>query len=557
MFENLTLDDLATESSNGEDSESTLDTEEQGILKWRQKMMAANRSSPRVRGYRGRYRPLGAQRNINMTSRVPGQQPDGGCDQQRIQVAAQVSKGREPCDSKDPNTVEEATDECQLTLVEGSRRKIEERLAHVDFKKITKTNRPGWREFCREHDPEVTAAEMDVCQCYGFNQKCWAESEERWIPHIQHCKECEQWMNTKCTVKGHSPKSKCSILSDLGNRRYLASYPVKDNNTGKTCCDRKLCTHEFYEHCEMDIPWWACIEEDCEEHQKMKIRNQQWPRLPRSSILKAQECPCFRNGCLCNFSELHLYRNNLLIPPGKSEVLENLKETREVWETIKAESQKTLRELEQNIMRLRMVNTEEPEVKQIDINVKVGNESITAVVDCGANVDYVNEAWCKEKKFPITDIGKGWMEGFDGKQTKVKLQEAEVKFRFQGKFQRQKFRIIKETGTDLLVLGMPWLQKINPEVDWQKRTVTLRKPASKEPRRKIETPAVQRKIVKKLNTGINQEIKPTEGRRGGYGGDQACKEKSKETDYQQRLADTRDKLPDEIKDYAEVFCQKE
>jgi hypothetical protein len=92
-------------------------------------------------------------------------------------------------------------------------------------------------------------------------------------------------------------------------------------------------------------------------------------------------------------------------------------------------------------MRLRMVNTEEPEVKQIEINVKVGNEAITAVVDCGANVDYVNEAWCKEKKFPVKDIGQGWMEGYNGKQTKVKLQEAEVKFRFQGMFQRQKFRV--------------------------------------------------------------------------------------------------------------------
>ena len=252
--------------------------------------------------------------NENMTSRVPGQQPDGGCEHRRIQVTTQVSMGKEPYGPKDPNTVEEATKECQLLEVEGSKRMIEERLAQVDFKRLTKTNRPGWREFCREYDPKVTITEIDTCECYGFNQRCWAESED-----VQHCRECEQWMNKRCTIKGHTPKSKCSILSDLGNRRYLASYPVKDN-TGKTCCDRRLCTHEFYEHCEVDIPWWACIEEDCEEHQEMKIRNQQWPR---SSMLKAQEYPCF----MCNFSELHLYRNNLLLPLGKSEVLENLKET--------------------------------------------------------------------------------------------------------------------------------------------------------------------------------------------------------------------------------------
>ena len=131
------------------------------------------------------------------------------------------------------------------------------------------------------------------------------------------------------------------MLSDLGNRRYLACYPIQDN-IGKTYCDRRLCTHEFYEHQEVNIPWWACIEDNCEEHQNMKIRNQQWPRLPRSVILKTQECPCFRNGCLCNFSELHPYRESLLVPPGKPEVLKNLEETKEVWQTIKEESEKTL-----------------------------------------------------------------------------------------------------------------------------------------------------------------------------------------------------------------------
>jgi hypothetical protein len=237
-------------------------------------------------------------------------------------------------------------------------------------------------------------------------------------------------------------------------------------------------------------------------------------------------------------------------------VLKNLKETREVWEAIKTESQRTLDELTGNIAKLRMVNTEEPEVQQIDIKVKVENETIMAIVDCGANVDYVNEAWCEKMKFPIKEMGQGWMEGYDAKRTKVKLREAEIKFRFQGKFQRQKFRVIKETGSDLLVLGMPWLQKTNPEVDWQKRTVNLRKPASQSLRTKIETPTEPKRIAKKMNAGVNYEIKPSEGRRGGYGGDQSSP-KTKGTEYQRRLKETQDKLPEELKDYAEVFCQKE
>jgi hypothetical protein len=102
MFEGLTSEDFETEPSNGEDSEPTLDNGERGILKWRQELMAANLLNPRVRGYRGRHRPLGAQQHVNKTSRVPGDQPDGGCYQPRTQGATQVSEDEELADSKSP-----------------------------------------------------------------------------------------------------------------------------------------------------------------------------------------------------------------------------------------------------------------------------------------------------------------------------------------------------------------------------------------------------------------------------------------------------------------------
>ena len=241
-----------------------------------------------------------------------------------------------------------------------------------------------------------------------------------------------------------------------------------------------------------------------------------------------------------------------------------MKETKEVWKEIEKESQRTLKSLEENIIKLRMVNAEEPEVQQIDVRVKVGKETITAIVDCGANVDYVNEEWCTKKGFPIIETGHGWMEGYDGEQKRVKLQEAEIKFRFQGVFFRHKFRVIEATGTDILVLGMPWLQKHNPDIDWQKREVTLKRKASKANKatqQRNEIPIEPRRIAKKLHSGINQGMKPTEGRRGGYDTTGVRKDKveegSKEEDYRRRLQETKDKLPKELKEYAEVFCQKE
>src|ERR1700722_8383515 len=475
MFENLTLGDFETEPSTDEEGnakptipEERFDFEEWAetqevrqrsepalnmeatrstIEQWRTGLTDEGRtrsvyqSYPRTQGYRGRHRPMGRrtteQRNAQiMTSEVPVRQADGTPQHHRIQVSALVSGGEGKDDPASPNTVRESTLGYQPSRVEGSAKKIEKRLALVDFRNLTKINRPGWREFGRKSDPEITKQEMDVCTCYGFDQECWASTEERWVPHIQHCEKCRKWNDQRCILTGHTPKSKTSVLADLGNRRYIADYPIKDEHS-VTCCQRRVCTHEFYEHQEVDIPWWACVEENCEEHQEAKIRNQRWPQLPRSAILKAQECPCFRNGCLCNFSERHTYKKELLVPPGKTEVLRNLEETKRVWQSIKEESEQTLAKLRENITNLHMVSTEDDEqVPQIDIKVKVGETTIAAVVDCGADVDYVNEDWCRQKGFPITESGEGIMRSFNGKQTRAKVRKTEIKFRYEGVFIR-------------------------------------------------------------------------------------------------------------------------
>ena len=63
------------------------------------------------------------------------------------------------------------------------------------------------------------------------------------------------------------------------------------------------------------------------------------------------------------------------------------------------------------------------------------------------------------------------MEGFEDKNDNSR---GWVEFEFDKEIQQRKFRVITETGTDLMVLGMPWLRDTNPEIDWQKRTVSGR-----------------------------------------------------------------------------------
>jgi hypothetical protein len=177
---------------------------------------------------------------------------------------------------------------------------------------------------------------------------------------------------------------------------------------------------------------------------------------------------------LCGYNKEHPYHEALLVPPGNIRTVKNLEETRELWINIKAESEETLRKLNENVTKLRKASAENTEEEQIDIKIKLKDTTISAIIDCGANVDYVNQAWCEAQGFEIYEVGSGSMEGYDGRTTRMKLKETEIKFEFQGRLMKQKFRIIKETSKDLLVLGMPWLRKINPAIDWQKKTVELR-----------------------------------------------------------------------------------
>jgi hypothetical protein len=62
----------------------------------------------------------------------------------------------------------------------------------------------------------------------------------------------------------------------------------------------------------------------------------------------------------------------------------------------------------------------------------------------------------------------------------------------------------------------------------------------------------------KKRTSISEELKlagaTTGPKRGGYGGDQAP---AKKTKYQKELSEIREELPEEIKEFAEVFCKGE
>jgi hypothetical protein len=219
------------------------------------------------------------------------------------------------------------------------------------------------------------------------------------------------------------------------------------------------------------------------------------------------------------------------------EVLRNLKETEKVWTAIKAESEQTLDQLKNNIAKLHKVSSEESSgerAKQIDIQVNVKGTKIAAIVDSGADVDYVNETWCRQMGYNITEEGECFMRSYDGVEKRAKILKTWIEFRYQGQRIRQRFQVVKETDGDLMVLGLPWLQRLNPDVDWKKRTVTLKKTSTDT--RRNETPASKEADEAKNKTSQDKK-KPTKfGKRGGYGGDQVMRTKKQAEEEMKRYA---------------------
>ena len=136
--------------------------------------------------------------------------------------------------------------------------------------------------------------------------------------------------------------------------------------------------------------------------------------------------------------------------------------------------------------------------------------------------------WCDQQGFKIKTQGYGWIKSYDGKWKKIPKRTANIAFRLQGKYQRQIFKVLEETDDDLMVLGMPWLANENPKIDWKKRTIHLSNSASKD-----QGEFTEHSDLRKM-TSKNQE----------------------ETEYQEELREIKGKLPEQVKDFAEVFCEK-
>jgi hypothetical protein len=348
-------------------------------------------------------------------------------------------------------------------------------LSKYNFGKLLKKEKATWhkKDGYRNDKPlerkKESNWEAERCNCYSY-QTCWAFTKEKWSDHTKECFQCKTWEERDCDVAGHDKETKRLVLDDLSNRRHVTELQLEKE--GSNCCQERLCTHEFITHANYKIPWWACLSDDCEEHITQKIRSGTRPQIPFVTIMNTQECPCLRRGCLCNYDNQHPFQEALVSPPTNARIIGVLRKTIKDLEEHQEKRKMYEWRLKDEIMNIRQTKTTQG--KQLSIKVKVGKTTITSIIDSGADINYVNKNWCDERKIHYKMIGWGWVRSYNGKKTRTKILEANVKMRIQGKFMRENFRVLEETGSDLLVLGDPWLTNENPDIDWKKRTVKFR-----------------------------------------------------------------------------------
>jgi Retrotransposon gag protein len=491
LFQGLTQHDLSTE---GSDSDAETEAIDWGHVKAQLDTgKCSEESASRIRDWLEIYRIneekgnckqkeiLGKEENTGIqmkSAEFRGDSSMRGHSSRRIQESSSLFRERVKAD----NT---------LPLLSGVfTKKIKKRLDMVNYSKLTRRT-PVWKEYCGKRTTDTVKdyqewysqvyARNRSCKCYGWNQGCWANTGHTWLKHISECEECDKWSQQECRIAGHSSASKRTTLTDIGDRRFIPE--IINDNEGSSCCENEICTHEFTEHGKANVPWWACFNETCAEHYAMKARNGSGITLPTITVINNDKCPCLRKGCACGFKREHQFHRGLITMKQCYEKCENHNEEKTMIADLDQEvaifreemraATRGVQELAANIAKIRGI-TKGSSAPQMETTIEINGNKEKAIIDSGADVNYLNQNWCKKEGIRYEVTGYGKIKAYDGSYAQDYVRKASVEFRIQGKRQRQMFYVLTETGDDRIVLGMPWLAEENPEIDWKSREVQIR-----------------------------------------------------------------------------------
>ena len=114
------------------------------------------------------------------------------------------------------------------------------------------------------------------------------------------------------------------------------------------------------------------------------------------------------------------------------------------------------------------------------INARVGNDSLTALVDTGASgFAFISKKICESLCLnPIALKSSVALVGFEGKRSSLVTHQVHFSLII-GRHVEELYAFVIDSCKTDLILGLPWLEKHNPYVDWEDHTITFGEPCLK------------------------------------------------------------------------------
>ena len=110
------------------------------------------------------------------------------------------------------------------------------------------------------------------------------------------------------------------------------------------------------------------------------------------------------------------------------------------------------------------------------LNTQQGKDVYTRIfIDCGADINCIDIDFAKKHKVNLRKIEKPLkINNMDGSpnDTGVVKYQAMYFFKIGTVVHNETFYVMK-WGRDNLILGLPWLNKINPKIDWEKKHIEI------------------------------------------------------------------------------------
>ena len=129
-------------------------------------------------------------------------------------------------------------------------------------------------------------------------------------------------------------------------------------------------------------------------------------------------------------------------------------------------------------IKIQTVVTAEMKEQSFRIPARLGNIDFKALIDSGAQGTFINRQLATHLGLPVQQLRKAIeainVDGTENKTGKI-TEITQLEIGVAGRIEEIKF-MIAGLGKEDIILGSPWLRRVNPDIDWETGQFRFRTP---------------------------------------------------------------------------------